>query len=581
MEISTGVRPGRPHLAFILSFVALLGALALAQLQSTAKRSLSDEVAIPGAPLALRLPTGWLASEETPGLFFPDSPRARSVRLAYLKAITIRYERRPFFTPLFRSTTPARIGAWPAVLEQRVDRSVIPNVSLLELTAYSPRGDVVQLTLQTRLGINQADYGLLDAVARSVRVTDPALERPADDVLQQMGLALPLDESWRIAPAAFGGVSSLHFGGTIGGLPRWAVSIHRTWLGPGRDAAALAQASAAALGDLASAAPMGRIERDDNADAVVVAIGERGLTHVAVIAAGASEAVICHAFAMDPDARGAAERALRRIATEVRFEGESPFAAFDRARAKGAELVSTLRQRGPAAWWGREPSFSYYVSRSIRDGRVAMQCRATIAGDPQQGYVGASWEQDASTTPSTAQNERRWLLDAETGGYQEIGSWYERDRLGAVRQVRSRREVQPSSSAPVTIELAGSGAQVERSLNPTDVFIARPLEAALLARVAANRSGPALIEATVPDGIGVQFRWVESQPNAADDEVWVWSDIWPCGTRYVFDEDGWPIQVERPHLELQRVSRNIALRRTSALPDEQALLRLFADDARQ
>lgn len=185
MRVYSGTRPGRPVLLTLMSAGALVATLAAAGWQVREARRLGDELPIPGTPLRVRVPSGWIRDRQHPGRFLApvDHPRARSGP-SLRRSLLFTYDPTTSIGDVERLAlersrpgvlvTAAKVGpfdavqiVYPEVL--RIFRREFRRELVLRI-ANLPWGGVVTVEYTPLARLETADLDLFDSVCRAVRV---------------------------------------------------------------------------------------------------------------------------------------------------------------------------------------------------------------------------------------------------------------------------------------------------------------------------------------------------------------------------------------------------------------------------
>lgn len=557
MEVYTGAKPGRPAVAAMTCGVALLAALGLAWVQIRQARGLGDEIRIAETPLVVRIPQNWAAAPGEPGVFeLRGRERNARGRPAVHRRIVIRYERLATFraphelaAELYRvrpeavSPSSVGIGPLPAIdvrVRERFERfgALFERYRLSRL-ACSPRGDLILIEYHPLTELTLADIQLLDDISASVRIDDPAFSKSPESALAAAGLSLPADTEWRVYGPDFDGVPGVFLAKRGDDALRWTIGVHRTWLAPQRDSAALLRDFAATHWELDGEPP--HMEQSTTGGRTMAAVRHPRFGIDAppnpsawLVATDAGEAAMLLVFA-ERAAATAADGAAAQLAASM--ELRRPAAWFDsqKARRAAAELVSTLTSRGPAPWWGRlEHVMNYVAEWGTVKAQGSISRRATDR-DPSRGYSGRS---EFILAETRASRSLVWSVDGVGLGYELT---FQTQTLHGSRLRRSVVQEQRRRGANRVIRTIVEGARTSETVFETgDNFVAPPLETIAESWVAQRTDGHWLFQGSLLEGEGAYTRLL--RPLGPDAEgntrVLAMDDYYPRGSVLAYDADG-------------------------------------------
>lgn len=547
-EVYSSSRPGRPRVLLLISAGVLAVSLGLAWLQVHGHRALGPPRSIPGTPLSVRAPLGWVQDENDGGRFvLPTQTSRRRAIFEYERRIEIDYAERPsFIAPLELLQVPefvgpgrvsqlrsARIGKYRALEvvrkePQRVGRTLFERETLVRFTCL-PRGQIIKIVYEPLVSLRPADEEILDDVCASLKVDDPTLAGDPDEFLARAGLELPLEDNWSVVGADFADVPGVYIGGTTQEGPAYSLAVLRTWLTGKRKPTDL-------LADLAAEKwivwdieqRVREVPRVDGPPAVTLrhpAFGRAGAEPCSawVVTSSTTEAVIVVVYASASQAE-AADEAAAIVATTVKILPLEPFTNLAAAEAHGRRLVADLHEAGPVARWGRERVESLY-QRQGRD-EIVVDWREAVGRDPSRGYQGEQLSQRGR-----GREERvAWTLSADARVYEWVADLYVgRDSL-RVSEVRS--EAKGPVQRRLSFEREGRRWQYEPGL----AFVPRPAEPIVNGWVARDNQA-ALIEMSSLLGPGTHT--VLLRPLSAEDgkpRVLVQQDFWPAGRSELYDD---------------------------------------------
>ena len=252
VEVHSGSKPGRPVALLIVTSIVLIGALGLAWVQVRESRALGPEQSIPGTPLLVRPPLGWLADRKDPRSFV--LPVRRAVRgqeqWEVDRRIRFNYDRLGRFQPPVEwlraavgsrdfEPEPAKIGPFAAVQIRQVERRrrgrhIFVGESILRV-AVLPGGEVIAVTYIPMTELTPADLRLLDTVCNSIRLSEPGLSAAPEEALQHAGVDFAFEDGWQASLPYLREVPGFFVEGLEDGFPAWSLGVFRTWLAAGRE----------------------------------------------------------------------------------------------------------------------------------------------------------------------------------------------------------------------------------------------------------------------------------------------------------------------------------------------------------
>jgi len=531
----------------------LAGTLGLAWVQARSKRTLGPEQTIPGTPLAVRVPRGWVADRQDPGSFV--LPVRRVIRgrevLVADRRIRFHYRRLPGFVPpealLAKETRasisqlePARIGRFPAVqlreIEQRQWRQRPLSIPVILRVAVLPNGDLIGVRYTPMSDLTVADMHLLEAVCNSLRLREPHLCASAQQARQRAGVALEFERDWQIALPEFDEIPGFFVGGLSGRLPGWALGVFRTFLACGRQPADLLLDFATAAWLLAeSEAIIETSRRDDGAEVARLrhpqpSRNRHRIASVRVVSESARKTVMLFVFS-DAEHLAAADSTADRVARQIRIELLDAIPPVEEAELAGKELAGRLTERGAIPWWGQLPVQLSYRGQSWRGEESVLLVREPTSRNPARGYRATirrrfSYQPDEYT---------QWRVDARGIGYDFSTEIYAADglRIGV-------REARAGPDEPVARVVTFNDVErYARSFRVGPTFVCPPLEGLAEAWVGRQTAGFCIHENSTLLGRGVHTRLLRHLPaDGPYARVLVLEDFWPFGTIVALDDEG-------------------------------------------
>lgn len=570
VEVYTGTKAGRPTLLLLLSAGVLVAALGLAWFQVRGARALAGKVRIEGSPLVVRPPAGWIRDRDDSNMFVKTIAVGRQGRKRAVieRSIKFDYKRWKVFQPLpfllrvsnwlddKQAYEPelGRIGSFNGVqvrrkrvFQWRGRQELGESIYRLVSTA---RGDQISVEYTPLGELAPGDLELFDAVCRAVAVDDAGLNMRPEGVLERTGMQFPIEENWTIIGPDFPDVLGLYVQSNDGdGIPVWGLGLFRTWLAPGRRPADLLR-SLVELDWPPELAAMVEPEESTRADGALIATVNRPTSDGAdarlvaawVLAESSSAAAMILVLA-DQRAAPTANQAAARLVEELAFSASYPPDGVEAADKRGRELVSLLRERGPAPWWGDGESSQYYFGElageifgQILDQPVLVQSkREAVPGDSARGYEGSDFYLFAE--PSGDQR-RRWTIDAHAREYtysKEISPPHG-NRPPVVRMRESREAGDSMIQRTVMLE-ARRRRRFEIPVGPA--FVPPPIQTLAQGWIAQQGSGTWLIEVSALAGSTTTTQLVTSLGPDDDGQrrVLLVDDYWPRGMILTFDTD--------------------------------------------
>ncbi len=584
-ELHVGTRPGRPGLMLMASAALLAGMLGLAWVQTYAARALGPPVELPGTPLVVRVPHGWVPSSDTPGVFLPElsADGGRRGELE-LRLIQFQFTRTPVFQPLgsverellvhgseIVDRRPARIGRFDGV--EIVRRDPTRRFDLLRVirVACLPKGEIIRIDYVTLTEPTPADFQLLDAICAAVEVREPAYQAGREAALAAAGIAAELPAEWHVSGAEFDGGENFRVQGMVDGYPGWVLSAGRSWLSAGRTPRDLLASVAEHFWMPLAREPV--YEESTRPDGLTVA----KVTHPRIgattdryqsarVVVAAPHDVLLILTISDADHWKAAEAAADALAGAVRFVDGGRAERLAAAEAAGRQIVQDVRERGMSSWWAGQPQRVYLLG-VVGLRQVALVSERQPLSGEEKGYSGFD------------------LLRLDSGEDRESAHWAVADRgdeyvyslrqdfelaLTPLRlQLDERRT---SASRGVTRTLLLNERESTQEFVPGESFICPPLEALVEWIVAQSESGTSVLVEVSTRGPGPPTRTRIYRPYAPDargrPRLLRLEDFSPGADLLTFDASGNLVGLEFNGGSVEQVDEQTALRRVPGLRRE-------------
>lgn len=544
IEVHNQVKPARPWLLTVLTALSLVGALGLAWMQAREARQLGSPRAVGTTPLRVRVPERWLELPESPGTFaLPGKPVAAAPNTVRIeRQIEFRYQRLGVFTApeallaelqLREPATPARIGIYSG-FQVRLDRStpLFGRQQALESllrVVITPRGEQLAVEYGPVESLSPADFDLMEEMCESATL-DGVVAASADELLRAAGFEFPLARDWRVHPPDFAEVPGVFIESLSDNAPVWVISVHRTWLGPGRTPEDLLSDVARIRWDrptppveldLPSGHRLAAIHRPDG--------NASGLSAAFLVTSAQGEAALLQVYA-NAGRSAAADQAAREIAGAMRFVPTQRVPDFAAAAVAGRELIEQISERGVTQWWGASSHAAQYRGSFSSESVSFVVARETLGERAVRGSyiarIGANGAAEAS----------EWSVDPAGRDYSL--------RLTEIRAERGRpieavTEERRRGAAPFLLRtLPRANEPLRIALDP--LFVPPPIEMLVEAHVAAQPAGAWLIQASPMRGSSVYFRWLRPLPpdERGARRVLSVEDFQPRGVVLAFDERG-------------------------------------------
>jgi len=579
-EVHTGIHPGKPSLALMVSGASLVAALGIAWVQVAASRAMSPPRPLAGTPLMIRVPAGWEELPSQRGVFAPHSREAEGAAGAEIRRIVeFKYARSASFVSpaevvrgLVEPGTPVRaasIGEIPGVevrLHQQLRmRRGYFDIETLIRVACSPRGDLIQITYTPRGLISAADEELFDAICAGVSLAGIERAASVESATAGTGLTFEPARDWVLfhtTPPATPGVYVLAL---ESGVPAWALGVLPTWLSPNRlPRDLLADFGAVAWGEDA-ADLIGRVTSRDTAGGLTTAeIRHRGFSAAPVgipaahlVVRKSHEAALVLVFG-DTKHHAVAASAADELARHIEFDddgGAERLAAAERAGQGLAGLLSTSQTQ---SLWGSSPAPWFFAAENAGHTIVGVQLREPRPTGAQTGYVG----REGQVSDEGSFYYERWELGA-------TGEAFEREyTLGSLRASGARpvtHDARARGADRVTRKVTlGTRVMSESAFDCGAAFVSPPLELAAAGLFAARHEpgSEALIEVLSVEGGGLQSRRLRCLPRVADrgPRLVAIDDYWPDGILIEFAADQLPVRLVTRHGEFRRLTIDEAQR---------------------
>ena len=553
MDVFTGSRPGRPTVLLTVSAVVLAGTLGLAWLQVRKSRALGPEQQVPGTPLFVRPPLGWVVDQDDPGSFVRPVRQSIRGQERWVADRRIRFsiERLPAFQPPLAQLTamlpsqeftpePAKIGPFAAVqirrviwrtwMHQRIGIEWIQRVAIL------PTGHVINVEYIPMKDLTRADLEFLDRVCDTVRLDDPTLSATPEQALQRAGVEFRLENDWQVGLPQLPEVPGFYVAGADQGFPAWSIGVFRTWLANGRSAQDLLHDFAASTWLLpGEQVKVRRWQRDD-----VVAVASvqhpdpehnrQSVASVYVVTKAASETLMLFVYT-DRQYLTAAREVADRIASQVDIRPSAAVPAVGPAEQAGTELAALLTREGAMPWWGQQPVRLIYKGKTLLGNGVTEDKRAARDRNPRRGYQGQALRRIEKKYAERVD----WELDGRALSYTMDVQVHASDGLSIM--VHEQR--QPEADTIDRVITINDVKRPARRFRPGRMFVCPPIESIAEAWVARETEQPHLLEMVTLLGPGTHTRLLRPLPSADHyDRVLSQKDYWPFGQILAFDEDG-------------------------------------------
>lgn len=588
VEVHNPARPGRPKLLLFLCAGALVSALVLAWLQVQQTLSLGPPLTLVETPLTIRAPRGWAQEPTDPRTFHPAPKERRSSGLSDVLERRVRfiYERGPgFIAPerlverewnrtlaelpgalpqVLRERQPRKIGGMPAVQYHRVipvqQREGVVTFETIMRVACTPRGDMIGVEYWPLLEASLADLELLDRICDAIRVDGLTSQLSSLELQKRVGLRFPIARDWMLFGPGQEGDAELSILVSYDDLPRWAVSLYRTWLLPPRTPQDLLRD----FGLRYWALPLDESERmiqlssrrDGATLAALSPTGNRSLGQplaVMVVSKSPEETalVIVHG---DSENRAVAQQAALDLAREMTFE--KPDLGWDMAAAldNGVELAKLLTASGATPWWGRTPAPAYYDGRVGSTRAVWLSRADALTPDAQSGYRGFR----GFLTDDGSFMLESWSLGPRGVDY-ELSREFGREKSGPQPPFRTISESRETSGGAVRRTIRDSRQNTVNSTMPvSERFVSPPMESVAEAWVAGRESGAWIIEVSNIEGCGLSTRLLRSLPRDGKGRarLAIYEDYAPRSRVVAIDDDGEAAYVPVDGGEFTRVQPN-------------------------
>ena len=586
VELHAQKRPGRPAVLTLLCAALLTTALLAAWAQSSRRQQLGPEVHVSGTPVRLRLPVGWQPLDDTPPTF--GQPAGRSG--VPIRTLTLRYGRRETFLDPgrlhpgtdFRRT---RLGPLPAVefrtrQQMRLGRKGLVRETLVRV-ACSPRGDWLYVEYAPLRELTPADAALFEAVCRTVRL-DGLEPLGMTDVVRLGGMHFEPPDGVRIFGGADPGVRGVWITGGPPDAPPWVIGVFRTFLVPFRGSDELLQSLAVQRWDVdasqvrvpgeppatapADAAPAPEVpivvrRREDGAFVLRVEnphLDEspaEDLASAIVVERSARQVAMLLVFA-GPQAAGAAEPVVQRLAESLRFEDSWP--DVEAAAMQGRELARLLARRGALPWWGKLPPQSAYGGLTLDGPAAVVMSRWPREDDPAAGYAGCAsllLRGDDARGPLDRFAIQTWQIGPQARRYR-LELTFGLLRGGRTKITRRIEEWRDEPDGPLLRRIGDDQGQTrtQRYLL-SEAFIAPPVEPLAEWLVASGAVGPAVIEnSLVVDG-PPHWSYLQAVSQGDDGQPVLLrvDDDWPLGEVRRLREPGEADQIRLAHGRLRPI----------------------------
>lgn len=574
-EVYTGSQAPRRGLALALGGVLLAFVTLLAGLQIMSARALQPPVAVPGTPLTLQLPKGWVPDDAEPGVFLlPAESHLQQMGIRFRKSLRVEYIPNGGFSSRPSGAEPARIGPFQGYqLPLREEILPLSQIGQLQLfvaqrRAFTPRGDRITLlfsevaTIRTRRGSIDATTGAdlaatVDLIAENIRLDDDQLGVDSATALARAGLRADVPDDWLAAiPDSSFGVSA-----ALQAPSGWFVRIHRSWLAFGTTPEdLLARYRDAEWRTVDDPAPHIMPERVRSTAGVVWRITRPapriGSLTAWCVSKAADEVALVELFA-PTELRDVAQAAVEELIATFRFEASPSFADLTALEREGRRLAERLRDRGIDHWWPAEPAEQYYIYGvpTIADERLWVGRRepATVAGEP--GFDGA----DLHLVPLPDGLSWRTIEWSIARDGQPATYAHQRYRMGENRPVEQYQR-RLREDGLVLVETADGSA----TLRPSGAYVSTQISTIAEFLVAsAAPDAAAIIQSDPGQSASFSTLLLRRLPPSDDGllRVLVHEDALPTPQIYSYDASGRLQQFELATIRGQRVTAREALAR--------------------
>ncbi len=552
-EVLSGSRPAHPLTALLICALAVAGSLGVAWLQVRERLSLGPPTAIPGTPLVVRPPHGWLQDPSNPSVFFQavrvDVRGQRKWEIS--RRIQFRHRHWPSFRPLpdllrlnnFLDRMAAylpeqsRIGPLPAVQVRRERRLETPWGEERGETVYrltcSGRGDEISVEYIPLREVTAGDIELLDQVCAAIRIDDPAFTHPAAHWQQRAGLQFSLETDWRVDGPHIEEVPALFVQGLAEQIPIWSVGVLRTWIAPGQSEEQLLRNFAVNAwdepGELTTLPAENSDRRVFHIRRTSESRSDGPLREAFLLSQSDGSAVLLPVCANDDSAAAAAD-AAGQITRALVITSSALAPDLATAPAAGRELVEQVLALGPRRWWSAVPvRFELIGAPAGRTVRIT-----TVRNvDPSGGFSG---RERLDWLDSGERITWEWTLEPDGRTYR-LGTKHRTPGRGGV-ELDTHSEYRAAGADELLYRRGRGDEGLERRVPVGPAFVGVPLEAVLERTVASYETGSWMIEASTRAG-GVNARWLRPMP--ADPEgnrrALLIDDFDPLGTIVAFDAD--------------------------------------------
>ncbi len=553
-EVLSGSRPARPITALIVCAVAVAGALGAAWFQVRDRLALGPPTEIPGTPLVVRPPRGWIQDPSNPSVF------VQAVRVdvrgqekwEVSRRIQFRYRRWPSFHPLLDllrlnnyldrmaayQPEQSRIGPLPAVQVRRERRLQTPWGEERGETVYrltcSGRGDEISVEYIPLGEITAGDIELLDEVCSAIQIDDPAFQHEGAYWQQRAGMSFSLDPDWRVDGPHLEEIPGLFVQGMSGDIPTWTVGVVRTWIAPGRTPEQLLRNFADTAwdedGELTSLAEEGSERRVLHIRRTRESPGD-GPLREAFLLSQADGAAVLLPVAAGSDLAGAASDAAGRIVRELKLSSSSLVPDLEAGQSAGRELVEQVLAQGPSRWWNATPARCELAGTMAgRPVRYITLRRNDPSGKGFSGGERLDW------LDSGERITWEWTLQPDGRAYR-LSTEHRTPTRGGVA-AESRLEYLDERQNELVYQRGRGDDGSERRVRVGPAFVGVPLESVVERTVASYETGSWLIEASTRFG-GTSSRWMRPLPadRAGNRRALLTDDFDPFGTVVAFDSD--------------------------------------------
>jgi hypothetical protein len=552
MEIHAHVRSAHPRVALFFSAAILAAVLGLAQWQVAYETALQDPVSIPGIDITFQPPHGWIAAKEIPGVYELYVDESGSL----LKRLQLRFVALPPKLP--EVARPAKIGDLPAMQFRTLERHGRDIWWVVSRYAKTPRNEMLVLSLHSRAQINLGDLDMLDAVARSVKITGNALVISPAELLDKLGINAAIPSSWQASNHWTPEIAGGHLAPPPTNGASWSAELARSFASakPELENILIAAAEVQGIHREELKISAGKTATGIDYQVALPAIDEsHPLAAIWLLHLDRREVLLVTLKTESVAVRRAAMGMLEPVLMSMEFKAPFPDEPLDRLITPGEALVKKIIARGPKPWWGREAEETYLVGPR-GESRVLAMMHAARHGDPNLGYYGLT----VQYTP-LSQIQIAWSLAADAS-YEWAMKHNSSGPLGARQQTVANAEQFDAIRTRLTRSGGLSVGEASSEIATPAGFLPQPMELLAYYQVAIGQAPDCIL--TLSDGRSpglheCLLRRLEPSAGGAP-RVLVQRTIRPDGWIFTFDDGPHLLKIESSFLNLRQVSRSAAQR---------------------